>query len=358
MPIQKFGEPYRRKDSPYWWIWYYDTLGKRRHESTQTQDRALAMKILRSRIAEYSQLKSGVKETSDMPYAAFGEDYLKYVKARYTAETFKSYQTHVRVFGEYLLKMGLSKLSDIDYGLIQRFITERRNGGNKANTCNSYLKNLHAQFQYAVIQKLMPQNIMPNKYEKVPVTDSKEPKALTEIEYKSIMSRIKTDFPYYYPIFYVYFHTGLRFTELITQEWKDIYLDDKYFRVTRPKGKKKNVGSDTVDLSDSVIKIFKAFKGKHKTLVFVDENNEPFSIRTRKLIRRIQKIAKELGIEGVNLHTTRHTFGSHCIDAGATLEETQRALRHREIRTTQSYVHRVNPAHSRLTGILEKKLRI
>ena len=72
----------------------------------------------------------------------------------------------------------------------------------------------------------------------------------------------------------------------------------------------------------------------------------------------VGSIANELGIDGVNLHTTRHTFGSHYIDAGASLEETQRALRHREIRTTQSYVHRVKPSHSRLTGILEKKLRI
>lgn len=355
--MREFGKVYQRKDSPFLWIWYYDATGKRKHESTQTQVRSVAMGILRSRIAEYSQLKSGVKEISDMPYVAFGEEYLKHIKARYTSETYKSYQTTVRVFGEYLIGNGFLRLSDIDYGLIQRFITDRRSKGNKANTCNNYLKNLHAQFEWAIEQKLLPQNLMPHKYKKIPVTDSTEPKALSVSEYKDVMKRIRSDYPFYYPMFYVYFHTGLRFSELISQEWKDIFLDKGYLRVTRPKGKK-YANEDPVDLDVTAIKIIEGLQGRHKTYVFVDEHKKPYSFRTRKFIRRIQKIAKELGIEGVNLHTTRHTFASHYLDAGASLVETQRALRHRDIRTTQTYAHKVNPARSRLTSILEKKLRI
>jgi Site-specific recombinase XerD len=316
------------------------------------------MAILRRRIAEYSQLRSGDKQVSDMPYSVFGAEYLNHIKARWTAETLKSYQTTIRVFGDYLVSNCCSKLSDINYGLIQRFITDRRNGGNKANTCNNYLKNLHAQFVWALEQKLMAENPMPYKYKKIPVTDSRESISLTEEQYQKVMIRIKDEHPYYFPMFYIYFSTGLRFTELIMQEWKDIFFDSGYLVVTRPKGKRRNVNADIIPLNDTAIKMIRQFQGRHKTIVFVDKNGTPFSTRTRKFIRRIQKIAEELGIEGVNLHTTRHTFGSQLIDAGASLEETRGALRHRDIRTTQSYIHKVSPSQSKLTKLLEKKLKI
>lgn len=343
MPIQKFGDIYARKDSPFLWIWYYDACDKRRHESTQTQDRALAMKILRSRVAEYSQLRGGVKEISDMPYAGFGEQYLRHCGARFSSETIKSYKTTIDEFQRFLDKEGLSRLSDIDKALIDRFITYRRmDRNNKSTTCNNYLKNLHAQGEYAKKQNLTKDNWLPERYEKVPVNDAKEKKALSKDEYQSIMKEIKKRYPFYYPIFYAYIHTGLRFTELIKQEWKDTYLDQGFLRVTKPKGKK-NVENDNISLHEGVIEILKKLEGRNAQYVFVDEKKNPFSQRTRKFIRRLQKIANDLGIKDVNLHTTRHTFCSQLIAMGGSLSDVQAAMRHSEARTTQKYIHKYNP---------------
>ena len=357
MPIQKFGDVYKRVDSPFLWIWYYNAANKRKCESTQTQDRALAMKILRSRITEFSELRSGVKEVSDMPYSDFGELYLKHCKARFTQETIRSYNTHIKVFQRFLASEGLSRLSDIDKALMDRFITDRRCKGNKANTCNSYLKNLHAQFEFAKEQRLISENPLPAKYEKVPVTDAKEKKALSKEEYQRIMAVIKKRYPFYYPIFYVYFHTGLRFTELIKQEWKDTFLDEGFMRVTKPKGKKRTE-NDAISLHSGVIEVIRKLKGRHAQFVFVNERKELFSQRTRKFIRRLQKVANELEIKDVNLHTTRHTFGSQLIDSGATLAEVQSALRHSDVRATQAYIHSFKPSVNRAIDRLRRRLRI
>jgi len=74
MPTKKFGEIYSRPDSPYLWIWYYDAIGARKHESAKTDDKKLAREILQSRITEFHRLREGIKTKTDMPYKHFSED--------------------------------------------------------------------------------------------------------------------------------------------------------------------------------------------------------------------------------------------------------------------------------------------
>ena len=353
MPTKKFGEVYKRKDSPYLWIWYYNSTGRRCHESAQTTDKKVARQILQSRIAEYEGLRHGIKTISDMPYDSFGELLLKYYRARYGYETVKSHTSAVNEFQKFLNIEGLSRLSDIDKAVIDRFITYKRTTQhNRANTCNNYLKNLHRQFEFAIENKLMIENPLPPKYEKVPVTDAKEKKALSKEEYQQVMGAIKARYPFYYPVFYIYFHTGLRFSELINQRWKDILWEHSVLRVTKPKGKK-SAENDIVSLHPGVIKALKSLP-QAGDYVFTDEDGTPFTSRTRKFIRRLQNVANKLGIKGCVLHTTRHTFCSQLFDIGLTLPEVQAQMRHRELRTTQTYAHMFRPQLNKKMNRLQR----
>ncbi len=322
-------------------------------------DKSLAREILRSRISEFEGLRSGVKVISDMPYNAFGEMWIKQVKARLSPETFKSYNTSVNELGKYLNGRGLSRLSDIDKGVVDDFITERRTDqrdkktgklirkANKATTCNNYYKNLHVQFEFAVERKLMLTNPLPPKYNKVPVTDVKEKKALSKEEYQRVMATIKKRYRFYYPIFYVYFHTGLRFSELINQEWQDILWEHSAMRVTKPKGVKNLDNYPPLPIHSGVMETLMALPKKHPQYIFTDEGGRPFGRRTRKFIRRLQKIAADLGIDDVDLHTTRHTHCSQLFDKGLSMPEVQSQMRHTEMRTTQKYAHIYRPQLSK-----------
>ena len=342
--MRGLGEVYLRKDrkGPFYWMKYYDAAGKRRRQSTGTTDKKLAEKILIGRIKEFDSLRNGIKHSSDMPYSVFGNEYIAHCKARYPFETVKSYTSAINEFNKYLNCIGISKISEISTPLINRYIEHRRVSiGNKTNTCNNHLKNLHAQLQFAISEKLLTENPA-DKVKKLEVNDMEEKKALSKDEYQAIMQEIKQRYPFYYPIFYVYFHTGLRFTELVKQKWDDILWEQSVLRVTKPKGKKR-VENDYISLHQGVIKVLKSLPKRNPIYVFTDEKGNQFGPRTRKFIRRLQTIAEELKIKNVNLHTTRHTFCSQLFAIGLTLPEVQAQMRHTEISTTQKYSHIFRP---------------
>ena len=121
MSVLKFGKIYKRQDSPFFWIWYYDANGKRHRESAQTNNIKVAEEILRSRILEYQSLRNGIKTVSDMPYEAFSEEFLRHYKARYPYETFKSHRNVVNEFKRFLNLLGITKLSEIQTPIINKY---------------------------------------------------------------------------------------------------------------------------------------------------------------------------------------------------------------------------------------------
>ena len=58
-------------------------------------------------------------------------------------------------------------------------------------------------------------------------------------------------------------------------------------------------------------------------------------------VRRIELYAKEAGIEGIHIHRLRHTFAKIVSEYSESMAETQEALGHSNIKTTQIYVQRL-----------------
>ncbi len=353
MTAKKFGDIYRRKDSSVWWMWYYDASGKRRQESSKTDDKELARKKLLTRITEYRTLQEGEKVVSDMPYTYFTGEFLKHYKARYPYETFKSHKSVVNEFGRFLGIIGVGLLSDINTALIDRYITYLREvKQDRANTCNNHLKNLITQFNFAISHNLMKQN--PAKgCKKLEVNDAKQKNALSPEEYQRFMKIAKREYPHYYPIFYTFIHTGLRFTELIKLKWQDIDFENNVLWIMKPKCKKK---PDYVSIHDSLKKLLEALKTKSKgEYVFTTENGEAFGFRTRKIIRRLKAILQKANIDSIStIHELRHTHCSYLFNAGLNTREVMEQMRHTELRTTEGYAHIFRPEVNKKIKKLEK----
>lgn len=353
MTAKKFGDIYRRKDSSVWWMWYYDASGKRRQESTKTDDKDLARKKLLTRITEYQTLREGEKAVSDMPYAYFKEEFLKHYKARYPYETFKSHKSVVNEFSKFLGITAINRLSDIDTTTVDRYVTYLREvKGDRANTCNNHLKNLLTQFNFAISHNLMKEN--PAKgCKKVEVNDAKQKNALSPEEYQVVMKIAREEYPFYYPIFYTFIHTGLRFTELIKLKWQDIDFDAKVLWIMQPKCKKK---PDYISIHDGLVKVLEGLKNSSKSeYVFTAEDGEAFGFRTRKIIRRLKAILKKANITSIGtLHELRHTHCSYLFNAGMSTREVMEQMRHTEMRTTEGYAHIFRPEANKKIKKLER----
>lgn len=136
--------------------------------------------------------------------------------------------------------------------------------------------------------------------------------------------------------------TGVRVSELITIQVRDLALEDGFATVFG-KGSKERVvpvGRGAVRALDLYLRELRPLldRGQGEGAVFLSGQGRPLSrMGVWKILR---KHVKRAGItRRVKPHTIRHTFATHLLEGGADLAAVQEMLGHADIATTQIYTH-------------------
>lgn len=147
------------------------------------------------------------------------------------------------------------------------------------------------------------------------------------------------------------FSTGMRVSEFVSLNCKDVNLKTREIAVIGKGGKVRVVfvsdsaASAVVEYigtrEDEWEPLFIRYAGKKTQL---SKDGEDLRLTARSIQRMVKKYALEVGLVVTPTpHTLRHTFATELLQAGADIRSVQEMLGHKDISTTQIYTHITNP---------------
>lgn len=138
-------------------------------------------------------------------------------------------------------------------------------------------------------------------------------------------------------LFMVAYDAGLRLSEIINLRIEDLDSERMAIRIRQGKGKKDRYARLTAGLLDLLRKYWQAYRPK--TLLFPGATpDKPYDLATPGQL--LKKACRKAGItKRVSMHTLRHTFATHLLEAGTNLRVIQQLLGHERIQTTCLYTH-------------------
>ena len=140
----------------------------------------------------------------------------------------------------------------------------------------------------------------------------------------------------------LFYSTGIRLSELCGMNLEDLDLLADQAKV-RGKGRKERivpVGSRAVLALRRYLNLREPVVAGPKTdrrAVFVSRLGK--RLAPRGIQRIVHRMLDGIGVDGLRVHSLRHTFATHMLDAGADLRAVQELLGHASLSTTQIYTH-------------------
>ncbi len=138
-------------------------------------------------------------------------------------------------------------------------------------------------------------------------------------------------------LFMMAYDAGLRLSEILNLSIEDIDSGRMVIRICQAKGKKDRYGR----LSKGLLTLLREYwrADRPETLLFPGAcRHKRYDVSTPGLI--LKRLCRKAGItKCVSMHTLRHSFATHLLEAGTNLRVIQQLLGHSSIQTTCLYTH-------------------
>jgi len=205
--------------------------------------------------------------------------------------------------------------------------------GRSGSTLNVY----HMAIRF-LFEDILRKNIKLNvRYSKVPL---KLPEVLTKEEVKALIGAITNE--KHKLMVELMYSAGLRVSEMLNLKVEDINFDNNYGFVRQGKGNKDRIFVLSDKLKPKLMKLIGDNGREKEELIFISNLGKKYT--TRSIQKIIDKATFNAGIEkNVHPHTLRHSFATHLIENGYSVNEVQALLGHKSPETTMIYVHLATP---------------
>jgi integrase/recombinase XerC len=291
-------------------------------------------------------------------------DHLRYER-NVSAHTLRNYESDLQQFFAYLAPIeneGAAKpapkhssraegkapdIKQIDHLTIREWLSILHSDKKKKTSIARKLAALRTFFQFLVREGVVEQNpaklvATPRKEKKLPVHLSIED-AVRFIETPDT----ETDFGKRdRAILELLYATGMRVSELVQLNLRDIDFKSKLLRVFGKRRKER-----IVPFGDPAAKALKDYLAVRAVFLMkapaTKRDAQPLILNyqgTRMTTRSVGRLVEKYirlcaGIHDISPHALRHSFATHLLDSGADLRDIQELLGHARLSTTQIYTH-------------------
>lgn len=136
----------------------------------------------------------------------------------------------------------------------------------------------------------------------------------------------------------------------------DIEVERGLIRINLGKGKKDRYTIISEVALNELEKYRKAIQSDEEWIFPGQKKGKHLSIRSAEKI--FNKAKEKAGITKIaTIHTLRHAFATHLLDAGYDIRYVQKLLGHKNIKTTQIYTHVCNKDLKKIKNPLDRLMR-
>ena len=269
-------------------------------------------------------------------------DYLRYERNA-SPQTVQTYEESLRAFESYLTfrDNGLS-LDSVDTDLIRDWMESLMDKGNSASTINKNLSALRSFYRFALKRGLVKKDPAhavtgPKKSKPLPqfLREGEMDRLLDGLEWDGSFNNVRAR-----TILLLFYEAGLRRSELIGLDDKDIDFEAAQLKVTGKRNKQRIVpfGAELGEtLKDYKAKRQEEF-GETSGALFLSDKGERISgAQVYQIVRKYLSMVTSL--KKRSPHVLRHTFATAMLNNGAGLETIKSLLGHESVSTTEIYTH-------------------
>ena len=279
-----------------------------------------------------------------------------------TPNTIRTYHGSLK---QWFLYLRQNQIGHPDSETVRQYRQELQNSGKKPMTVKNYIIAVKRFFEwteeagfYPNIAKYIKSGHLSKNFKKDYLTSSQAKKILDEIDRSTLKG--KRD----YAMLVTMLTIGLRTIEVTRANIEDIRTKGNT-TVLYIQGKGHDEKDDLIRMPQHVESAIRDYLSVRQTKdlsepLFISTSNHNANGRmTTRSIRRIVKtafIAAGFDSPRLTAHSTRHTAATLSLLNGATLQQTQELLRHRNIGTTEIYAHNIDAATNPAANDVEEAI--
>ena len=269
-------------------------------------------------------------------------DYLRYERNA-SPQTVQTYEESLRAFESYLtFRDNELSMDSVDTDLIRDWMESLMDKGNSASTINKNLSALRSFYRFALKRELVKKDPAhavtgPKKSKPLPqfLREGEMDRLLDGLEWDGSFNNVRAR-----TILLLFYEAGLRRSELIGLDDKDIDFEAAQLKVTGKRNKQRIVpfGAELAEtLKDYKAKRQEEF-GETSGALFLSDKGERISgAQVYQIVRKYLSMVTSL--KKRSPHVLRHTFATAMLNNGAGLETIKSLLGHESVSTTEIYTH-------------------